>query len=492
MLQHTLTFLLALVLLSTFGPSTSLARKNIFTAGISTGYDYSETMYDQDEVNDTSSSSNTRYKKLNIGPILIIDSKSSLDAITIDYRPSFVYDAEGKSHDMDHLFLLSGHRWLSKELFLEVSDRFVYSDDPELVEEDPGSDYYSGRKRYYTNTFTITSTYTYGGYSSFGGGYTYDILRNDDTGIGGYENYDNHTGDLFVTHRFNASWNVEGGISYTRGLFDPPDQEVVDTVDSAISSVTDTPVQDIDSSTLSNDLSEYSANATLNWVYAPAKTMEVRYFFSATDYDAILQNDSILHNFSLGANYRFSNHFSFAFGGGPSYEKKDGYEANWNYNAYLDADYALSKRTTFSAAFEKGYEQDNFSANNTSLSRDQGLTEFIDCRLDFTHQLLKDLHLRFFASYRDERQENIVHGLVTVAEEDIDLTTTNREERRELTQYDKDIYRGGATLTYTFMRYWTTTLHYSFRRQNSERVNDSYKENRAYLTLSAQNEFFHW
>ena len=492
MLQQTFASILAFTLLSTFAPPTALARQNTFTAGVSTGYDYSETMYDRDELDETLPSPNRRNKKLSIGPILIIDSKSSIDAISLDYRPSFVYDAEGKSHDMDHLFLLSGHRSLSKELFLEVSDRFVYSDDPELVEEDPGDDYNRGRKRYWTNTFNVKATYTYGGNSSFGGGYNYHILRNDDTGVGGYENYDKHTGDLFVSHRFNASWNMEGGVSYTKGLFDPPEQEVVDRVDSAISSASNSPEQDIDNSTLSNDLSEYNANATLNWVYAPAKTMEVRYYISATDYEAVLQNDSILHNLSLGANYRLSNHFSFAFGGGPSYEKTEGYKANWNYNAYLNVDYALSKRSTVSASAEKGYEQDNFSTDNTRLGRDQGLTEFTDYRLDLSYQLLKDLNLKLFVSYRDERQENIVHGLVTVADEDIDLTTTDREDRRELSSFDRDIYRGGLTLTYTFMRYWTTTLHYSFRRQNSERFNDSFDENRAYLTLSVQNDFFRW
>ena len=472
--------------------STATARQNTFTAGITTGYDYGETNYDRDDPTETLPIQNQRYKKISIGPIFTLDSKSSIDSLTIDYRPSFVYDAEDESKDMDHTFLLSGQRSLTRRLLFDFNERFVYSDDPELVKEDPGSDYNKGRKRYWTNSLLLKTTYTYDKGSSFGGSYSYDILRNDDTGIGGYEDYDKHTVDLFASHRFNASWNMEGGVSYIRGLFDPPDQEIVDRVDSAISSTTGTPEQNVDSSNLSNDLSEYKANATLNWIYAPFKTMEIRYQFSATDYEAILRNDSLLHNLSLGASYRFSKQFSFAFGGGPSYEKTEGYEANWNYNAYLNIDYALSKRSTFSASAEKGYEQDNFSTNNNELGRDQGLTEFTDFQLDLSYQLLKDLNLKLFASYRDERQENIVHGLVSVAEDDIDLASTDREDRRELSSFDRDIYRGGLTLSYTFMRYWTTSLHYSFRRQNSERINDSFDENRAYLTLSVQNDFFRW
>ncbi len=482
------------IFLSTFSlASNSQARLNVFTAGITTGYDHSETNYDREnETDETLPSPNQYTKKLSIGPIFILETSSSIDQLTINYRPSYAYDFENSKSDVDHNFALSGHRSFNKELRGDISNNFIYSDDPTLITDDSSSDYNKGRKRYWTNTFNIKSTYTYYKQSFFGGGYTYRVLRNDDTGIGGYEDYDKHSADIFLTHRFNASWNIESDASYTRGLFDPPDQEVIDLVEAGLESLTGDNTTDTDTSDLSNDLSEYRLHATLNYVFTPSKTLQTKYTFSASNYEAILRNDSVLHNVSFGAQYQYSKLLSFGLGGGPSYEKTDTYDANWNYNAYFNLKYTLGKRTSLSASAEKGYEQDNFSSNNSALGRDQGLTEFVDWQLDFTHKLLKDVDLSLFVSYRDERQENIVHGIITAIEDDTDLQGTDREERRELSVFNRDIYRGGFTLTYKFMQYWSTAFNYTYRRQSSERINDSYDENRAYLTLSVQNEIFRW
>ncbi len=475
-------------------PSTTLARLNTLTAGIVTGVDYSETNYDKDETDDKTvvGSANSRSKKLSVGPILILESSSSIDRLTINYRPDYTCDLEGSTSDTDHNLSVSGYRKLSKELRFDLSEKFIYSDDPDLVTDANSSDYNKGRKRYWTNNFNLKSTYTYNTESFLGGGYTYRILRNDDTGIGGYEDYDKHTANFFLTHQFNSSWNIDSSFSYTLGLFDPPDQEVVDTIEAGLETVAEGSTAVIDSDNLSNDLSEYRANAIVNWFFTSAGTLQIKYSFSASNYDAILRNDSILHNFSLGAQYQHSKRLSFNIGGGPSYEKTDTYDANWNYNAYFTFKYSISKRTSFSASAEKGYEQNNFSTNNNQYGRDQGLTEFTDWKLDFSHKLLKNLDLTLYTSYRNERQENIVHGIVTVINEETDLRETDREDQRELTIFERDIYRAGASFKYSFMQYWKAALHYNFRRQNSERINDSYDENRAYVTLSVQNEIFRW
>ncbi len=474
--------------------SNSQARLNTFTAGITTGVDYSETDYDSENIDEEVDipSRTTRTEQLRIGPVFIFESSSSIDELSINYSPSYVYDNYDSESDIDHNFSLSGYRNVSKALRFDLSESFIYSDDPVLVTDDSSSDYNKGRKWYLMNTFDIKSTYTYDTQSFFGGGYTSTILRNEDTGIGGYEDYDKHTADLFITHRFNSSWNFDGSVSYTRGLFDPPEQEIIDRVESGTESITGNSAATIDSNNLSNDLSEYRANAIVNWVFTPAKTLQTKYTFSVSNYEAILRNDTILHNLSFGAQYQYSKRLSFGLGGGPSYEKTDTYDANWNYNAYFNLNYSIGKYTSFSANAEKGYEQDNFSSNNNDLGRDQGLTEFTDWRLDLSHQLSKSVDVSLFASYRDERQESKVYGIVTVIEDGTNLQGTDREERRELSVFDRDIYRAGLTLNYSFMQYWDTALNYTYRRQNSEWINDSYDENRVYLTLSVQNEIFRW
>lgn len=487
--KHFLTIIVCLYS-TLFLPQESDARLNSLTAGITTGYDITDTTYDNGDISEgTIPPQNKRISKLSIGPIIIIKSSSSMDELSIDYRPSYAYDTENSTSDMDHNFSLSGYRNLSKELRLDVNEKFIYSDDPNLIVDNSSSDYNKERKRYWTNTVTIKPTYTYDTKSFFGGSYTYRLLRNDDTGIGGYEDYDKHTADLFLTHRFDSSWNIEGDVAYTRGLFNPPEQAVVDQVVSGITAGT---TSTVDADNFSNDLSEYHANAIVNWVVSPSQTLQTRYKFSASNYEAILRNDSILHNVSFGVEYQYSKQLSVSLGGGPSYEKTDSYNANWNYNAYFDFNYSLSQRTAFSVSAEKGYEYDNFSSNNNQLGRDQGLTEFLDWQLNFSHKLLKNLDLSLFASYRDEQQESIVQGITTVIGNEINLQGSTSEERRQLTVFDRDIYRGGVTIKYVFMEYWTTALNYTYRKQDSEQINDSYDENRAYLTLAVQNELFRW
>lgn len=472
--------------------STSQARLNTFTSGITTGYDYTKTDRDQSETNGAITTETQDFQKFSIGPIFILASSSSLDNLSIRYTPSFTYDIEKSNNDIDHNFSLSSYRDFTEKLRLNLSDNFLYSDDPDLIETDISSDYNSGRRRYLTNTFNLDSRYTYDINSSIGGGYTYKILRNEDTGPGGYEDYDKHIADFSLQHYIDASWNMGVTASYTRGLFDPPDQRIVDRIEADLESIAEGITDTIDTTELSNDLSEYRAAVSLGYILTPRKTLRASYDFSGTVYDAILRNDTNLHNLTFSGQYKHSPRLTFDLGGGPSYEKTETFDANWGYNAHLDLNYDVTIHSAFSASVAKGYSQENFSANNNQLGRDQGLTEFWNWKLDYSHQLQKDINLTLFASYRDERQENILHGFVTSTEDGTDLQSIDRETFREKSLFDKDIYNTGGNLSYSFMQYWTTAINYSFRRQESERVNDSYDEHRIHLTLSVQNEIFRW
>lgn len=487
------SFALLLVLPATLClTQTAQARLNTIIGGVTTGYDYNETNYTRDTGDENISTNNRYLKKFSLGPLFIFETSSSIDKLAISYSPSYTYDIEESHNDVDHNFSLSGYRNFSKNLRLDVRDNLNYSDDPNLIETDNTSDYNKGRRRYLQNTFNITSTYTYDIESSFGGGYSYDILRNEDTGIGGYEDYDKHIADLFLQHRINASWNINANASYTRGLFDPPEQSITDAIAEGLESISPGITDGTDTQNLSNDLSEYHASATLNWVLSQRKTFLVSYDFSGSVYDAILSNDTNLHNLTFGAKYQHNSRLSFGFGGGPSYEKTETFDSNIDYNAHLDLNYDISKRSGFSATAEKGYDQENFSSNNNALGRDQGLTEFWEWKLNLTHQLLKNLTANLFVSYRDENQENILHGIVTGIEEGTDLQTTDRETLREESVFNKDIYTAGGSLSYSFLQWWTTALNYTYRKQDSEQVNDSYDEHRVYLTLTVQKELLRW
>lgn len=466
----------------TFLSSTVQARLNSFTSGITTGYSYTETQYDE---------RNRINSKFSVGPLFTLQSSSSLDQIIVKYNPTYNFNPEEKTSYFEHDAYLGCYREFTRRLRFDLSDSFIASDDPDLIETDDISDYNNSHKRYWTNRFNIKGRYMYDRESLFGGGYTYDILRNKDTGFDGYEDYDKHVADVFLQHRINASWKMAATASYTRGIFDPPDQEIADGVITGLDALSDGITNDVDSN-ISNDLSEYHASASLYWLASSTKTLHATYSYSASNYDAFVRHDTTLHNLTFGAEYKYSPLLAFALGGGPSYKKTESFDENWDYNAFFNFSYQLAKRSIFAGSISKGYDQENFSYNNTNYGRNQGLTEFWEYRLDFTQQLWKDLILTLFVAYHDEKQENVLDGVLNSVEGDIDLQSADNETFSEDSVFNTDAYVAGGSLSYAFMEYWKTALSYSYRKQDSEIINDCYEEHQVYLTLSVQKEIIRW
>ena len=473
------------------------ARLNTITGGISVNYDYDETVYDTEyDTTDTTELTSTRdnsyLKKFSIAPLFIYETKSSIDNLTIRFNPSLSYDQEESQSNIDHNFRISAFRKFTNRLRFDLSDSFIYSDDPELIEDDNSSDYNKGRKRYWTNDFILSSKYAYAANSSVGGGYAYRILRNDYTGIGGYEDYDKHTVNISLLHRFNKSWNIDLYTSYTRGLFDPPNQELVERVENGLENTSPGITDDINTNNLSNDLSEYRATTAVNWIFTQNKIFSATHSYTGSNYDALLRNDTNLHNLTFGAQYKPSKRFSFGLGGGPSYEKTETFDRNWDYNAHLNLDYALSKKSNISAGVEKSYDIQNFSQNNNSLGKDEGLTAFWKWQVKLSHKFTPDLNASLWASYRDEQQESILYGLANTTATNADLNTIDSDTLREETVYNRQIYEAGGSLKYSFLQWYTTSLRYTYRQQSSDVINDSYDEHRVFLTLSVQKELLRW
>ncbi len=471
-----------------FNISLVEARLNSFSSGITTGYRYVETHYDRALTREEDQIRN----EFRIGPVFLLESSSPLDQLLISYNPTYIYDFKGNRDYLNHDAYLGCFREFTSRFRIDLSDQFIASDDPNLITSDNISNYNSSHKRYWTNYFNIKSRYKYNLASEFGAGYTYEILRNNDTGFYGYEDYDKHIADVFLEHHINASWDMAASASYTRGIFDPPDQRIVDGIVTGLELLSDGITDDVETNKLSNDLSEYRASASLFWSASATKTLHVTYSYSASNYDALLRHNTNLHNLTFGAEYQYSPYLSFALGGGPSYEKTESFDDRWDYNAFFNFDYQIAQHTFFSGSIAKGYDQENFSSNNSQLGRDQGLTSFWEYRLDFTHQLWRDLNFNLFVSYRDEHQENLLHGIVNSVEGEVDIQSLDREELREESVFNRDSYRAGSSLSYTFLEYWSSAVSYFYRRQNSGLINDSYEEHQVYLTLSVQKEIIRW
>lgn len=470
-----------------------LARLNTITGGITTSYDYDETKYDREgDVGNALSGQDNLTQQLSIGPLFIFETTSSTDGLSVSFNPSFVYDLEGSQSDVNQNFSLTAYRDFTRRLRIELNDNFIYSDDPQLIRDERSTDFNRGRRRYWTNDLNTNTTYTYNTESSIGAGYTYKILRNDDTGPGGYEDYDRHIADLSLQHRINSRWNFSLFTGYTRGLFDPPEPERVERTETILEEISPGITANVNTEQLSNDLSEYEIGSTVNWLHSSRKTFFLSYNFSTTNYEAVLRYNTNLHDLTLGAQYQHTRRLSFNLGAGPSYEKTETFDPNWGYNGHFNLSYDIAERTSFSAGVETGCDQENFSANNNTLNRDQGLTEFWNYNIDLSHDITNDLVATLFASYRNENQENILNGFVNTLETEGNIASIDRETFRDKSIFSRKTYETGGSVAYTFLQWYTASLRYTYRTQDSEFLNDSYDEHRVYLTLSFEKELLRW
>ena len=218
-----------------------------------------------------------------------------------------------------------------------------------------------------------------------------------------------------------------------------------------------------------SDLSEYHGNLGLESYIFEKNILSVSYGYIGTRYDDPTRNDSDIHNVTLGWKRGISPHLNFDLGGGPSYVKAEGHDGKLGYNAHANLNYAI-EHGRFGIGVAKTYSQDNFSGTSTGGTIDSWAVIG-----NFNYQLYKDLSTGLVASYADQdHQDTLVVSSGT-------------------SSYHEKIYSTGATIKYSFWRWYTLTLGYTFTRQEADSILvNSFDENRVYLSLGAQEELFRW
>jgi hypothetical protein len=408
---------------------------------------------------------------------------------------------------VDQDFGLRAERNLTRNWLLTLNEHFFLGDDsyrgnelttatinPDtgaVVEEDttvgsPAADDTAtitevyGRRRYWTNTLDLETQYDYGEDRNVRAVYTFDVLRNEDSDTaGGYTDYDRHEGLLGMNFRFNRKWRADGDIQYTRGLFDNPEAFVVteDTVDQVTAT-------DFD------DLTEYDFRLRATHDNSAHLHLFTEYSFMQTDYDLALREDYTVNNFALGLDYDISRRLHVTLSGGPSWGSFENSPTETDYNAYagLTWDY-LHGALTFYA--DKGYDQTNFDG------RRSGLTDFWDTGVSLDYQLTQALTATFSASYRDNQrlQYPAANTVVVVDDGTTTAEDTQDQDAFDRVEYTEKDYEAGASLTYTFLRWYSVTGGYRYYDHDSDLAEGgtgSYYEHRAFIELAVTKELFRW
>ncbi len=446
-------------------------------------------------------------RRVILSPYVRFTSTGEVDEIELYYAPGFSYDQDDYDTETDQALSVTAYRYFEQEWMVQLSDNFIYSDDSTLTEDRPDPEdpeappleqatvaredrsqlsNEPGRRRYKTNELSMLSEYTYRPGSVFGLGYTWNILRNEYTGIGGWEDYDRHDFMSSLSYQFNPRWILDFTGHYIKGDYDPPDEDVVEAVGEAVSGLGIDIDPTVDSTLLSNDLQEYRVDMGLVSNIFPHDPLLLTYGFIGTDYEQPLREDSVIHELTLSWEHELGPRMRFALGGGPSYEKTTNQDANWDYNAHGDWSYDLL-HTYFGLAFEKGYDQSNFSGTHQ-----RGFIDYWLFSGNIAHDFTPNLRTSFLVSYRDENREEPARALAAVLDSEDPLQTLEEQDLQELAQYNTRLYTAGVDCSYTFLRYFTASATYTFSHQDSDRIGDDYDDHRVFLTISMEKELFRW
>ena len=492
-------------------PLSTSARETIVNGTIGTGIDYWERTYDNDTEETDSDDGDKR--EIGIWPEIAITSLGIKDSLSFRYAPVFKYDDVTSSTDIDHYLTLSGERLVTRNWSFSLADNFVLSDDPYFSNENfaEGSQTGTedaeaeeatttvtqeqqttsltgnklskdaGRQRYWTNALSASTNYTFSETGSLGGGYTYSVLRNDSDGED-YDEYDKHAFFANIAYGFSQSWQTSLGVNYSRGLYEEDDDASL--IESSISStVEDETIEQLDN--LSDDLDEYGASLQVDYIQSTRDSIPFSYDFSGTKYDEELRQDSYAHNLSVGWDHAFDSRTRLAVGAGPSYADAEGVKGEWDYNFYLNftRDY---EHAAFALLLDKQYDTQNFTGSN-----DSGLKDTYNARATFNYQYTQNLSLDVYGLYSWESNYTPRGEYLVAAVEEDGLPQTEDASISDLT-YEKNIYEAGAGLSYSFMRYFNTSLRYTYYVSDGELDSDQYSDHRLMFKLTASSDLWKW
>lgn len=479
------------ICLAFLSPLVSSARENSLTGGMSISYDYNTRS--EDKVADDpatpvdeslqNGNSDRDYRSITITPLVKYISRSERDSLELRAAPGLKYDIKESETNWDYDLYAGADRFFTRAWQMRLSDSYIrtdysqtnFSSDRGVTDSGgnpvtTGSDELSpdlGRRRYWTNTLSLFSDYTYWEDSLFQVGVNYVALRNDDTGVNGYDDYDRYTLSLLNEHRFTSIWKTITDLSFVRGEFDTADQPVVVDVNG----------QDIQQNAqLSDDVKEYRATLTVENSSFAQNTLSLMYSYVGSRYDDEALNDGDIHQMRVTWKKDYSPHMYTVVGMGPSYQKTEGREADWGGNGTVEWNYVL-EQGNLNFLLDKRYDVNNFSGNG-----DRGFVDTWETRFSFNQNLLESLGMNGFLSYIYENRKT------PQATQDATVAT----DQALFEEFYRNRYSAGLGFSYSFMKFYSVDLNYIYTKLDSERTDEGYDDHRVYLTFSWNRELYRW
>ena len=359
---------------------------------------------------------------------LDIDARSSGLTLSYDAGYSF-YDEYDEYDSWRHSASAMGWAELSRRTRLEITDTFLYTEDPG-DEDDEDFTIRRDRNVYYTNSAGVSLTHQFGENDMLKLGYVYSILENDDETL---EDNSRHTPSASLTWWMVPNrWRFDTGVEYTRGEFSGSSE--VDVV--------------------SDDLDEWIGSIRLTRVVNRDLEVFAGYRHTLLDYDGD-EVDYQVYEPSVGFTYTWGEGADLSLSVG--YFTQDRDEGDDESGVTVNGDLAKTwrfRRSSIRLAGYSGYENSAFGAENL------GFDEYYGAEASARHEFSRHITGDVFSSYRRDKY-------------------TDPDDDRE----DKTT-RAGVGLSARLARWLVARLGYTYTDLNSDDSEDEYTENSVILTFT--------
>ena len=346
---------------------------------------------------------------------------------TLSYTPSWaLYSRFSEYNEMRHNASLAAMQEITRSTRIELSNDYVYTEDPAYDTEDPISEVDTtvrrDREPYQSNSTDASLIHQFGPEDSIELGYRYYFLKNDDPR---YEDSDNQEPRLRITYWPVANrYGIETEVSYTDRSFD--DSEDYD-----------------DTFSRMRLIHRVSRHLDVYLEYAQEWT---NYVDDGVDYT--------VYNPLAGFTWAASANFSLNASLGYFIQEDDNDEEESGLSGSLEGIYSWRDRHTLSILADYGYDQSDSGAETLGFTEYYGVTASLDYQLG----------RRLFSSFRLAYERN---------------SYTEVEPER-----DDDIWRANASLTYQALPWMGVEVGYAFRDLSSDVEINDYTENRAFFRVS--------
>ena len=365
-----------------------------------------------------------------VSPSITLDMRSEKNHLLLNYAPTLVrYGKEEENNTVRHAGTLTYGRDLTRHLRFDLTDTYIRSEEAsETTEGIQGIR--NTRNTYQRNTGRVSMEYRFGREDSVSIGYGQSLLKNEDPSVD-----DGRVQDPFVSM---AYWiNIKNGLEFNYGY-------------------TKADFWRGGGSTAGDDYTGHSAGVTYIYRFTPHTRGTLEYNFTTRDFEG-QSEDYKVHEGAVGFSHSFSRELDLSAEVGYLIQDNDrsGNEGGADYDLLLTRQF---DRGTWTVGGRGGWNESYLEAERRGFSR------YWSVESGVRYRVLESVETHGEGSYRTDKDD------------------TGRKW---------DSLRGNFGIRWSFMRWFSLSLDYTYSERDDDINTSDYTDNRVMLTLTGA-RLFRW